>query len=316
MLDLLYLKMQANLPLVPQNGFMLSILSLVERDHDIALSDIGRVALITLLEEELGFTRTYFAIDGDQPEDAINVPEEFEGPKVKARRRAWKEKDCAVCGDKPDDRHDFHAALSPCCDAKHGWDDEVICTDCLGGHLESQMFPQGNDRFPSTKVKCWAPNCGETISHSVIHEYARFDRFAVYDASLAQLCLNDGANIAKCATQGCYGATWLDEDEDKDVTIITCPVCAADTCIQCNQLYDKHRDQPCPQGEEARSADRRKDEEAATAALMAQGKKCPKCSLPYERIEGCDHIVCGKDAHSQARSRKSTAFLSLFPTSL
>ncbi|KAJ9606019.1 hypothetical protein H2200_009868 [Cladophialophora chaetospira] len=290
------------LPLLPRDRFVFSILSLVERGDDVALTDRQRIKLSTQLEE-LGFTRTYYAIEGDQPEDAINVPEELEAPDVKARRRAFREKDCVVCSDKPDSRHDIHAALSPICEANHGWDDDIICTDCLRGHLESQMFPQSDDRFPSAKVKCWAPNCPEILSHSVLQMHAKQNRFAVYDASLAQLYINDGANTAKCANPGCIGATWLDEEEDRDITIITCPVCDEDTCIQCNQLYDKHRDEPCPVGEEARGAERRQQEEAATAALMANGKKCPKCQLPFERIEGCDHIVCGKDAHSQARSR-------------
>jgi ankyrin repeat protein len=303
LLDLLPTKV-AELPLVRQDRFMLSILSLVERGDDIPLTDFQRADLLARLEG-LEFTRTYYAVEGDQPEDAVDVPEELEAPEIRARRRAWREKECAVCGDKPEDRNDIHAALSPSCEDNHGWDDSIICTDCLRGHLESQMFPQGNDKFPSAKVKCWAPNCADILGHNVLQEHAETDRFAVYDASLAQLCLNDGANTVKCANPGCSGAAWLDEDEDKDITIVRCPVCGEDTCIQCNQLYDRHRDEPCPQGEEALGAERRREEEAATAAVMAKGKKCPRCQLPYERIEGCDHIVCGKDAHSQGRSRKS-----------
>ncbi|ETI19695.1 hypothetical protein G647_08708 [Cladophialophora carrionii CBS 160.54] len=293
----------AELPLVRQDRFMLSILSLVEKGNDIPLSDVQRVDLLARLEE-LEFTRTYYAVEGDQPEDAVNVPEELEAPEIRARRRAWREKECAVCSDRPEDRKAIHAALAPSCEANHGWDDDIICTDCLRGYLESQMFPQGNDKFPSTKVKCWAPNCSDILGHSVLQAYAEADRFAVYDASLAQLCLHDGANTFKCANPACTGAAWLDEDEDKDITIVACPVCGKDTCIQCNQLYDRHRDEPCPRGEEALGAERRRAEEAATAAFLAKGKKCPQCRSPYERIEGCDHIVCGKDAHSQARSRE------------
>jgi ankyrin repeat protein len=292
-----------DIPLVSHDRFKSSILSFVEKGEDIPISEEQRIELADRLEL-LEFTRTHYAVEGAQPDDAVNVPEEFEAPEIRARRRAFREKDCAVCGDKPEDRDDIHAALSPACEAHHGWEDDIICTECLQGHLGSQMFPQDDDRFPSATVKCWAPNCGEVLPHSAIHEHALPERFAVYDAALAQLCLNDGANTAKCASPRCSGATWLDAEEDKDVTIITCPVCSLDTCIQCNQLYDKHRDEPCPQGEEARGVERRREEEAATAALLAKGKKCPRCQQQYERIEGCDHIVCGKDAHSHGRGRK------------
>ena len=291
------------LPLVPRDSFMLSILSLVERDENLFLTEESRTELADRLQQ-LGFQRTYYTIEGDQPEDAINVPEEYQATEIRERRRAFKDKDCAVCGDKPEQMDDITAGLTPSCSAKHSWADDIICADCLRGHLESQMFPQANDRFPSSKVKCWAPNCAETLAHSIIQLHASPARFAVYDDSLTQLCLQDGTNTIKCARPGCTGAAWVDEEEDRDVTIARCPVCESDTCIQCNQLYDMHREEPCPQGEEARGAERRREEEAATARLMATGKKCPKCQLPYERIEGCDHIVCGKDAHSQGRSRE------------
>ncbi|OAP64422.1 hypothetical protein AYL99_00394 [Fonsecaea erecta] len=287
------------LPLIRRDRFMFSTLSLVERGEDIELSDVERVELSTLLET-LGFERCFYAVEGDQPEDAVNVPEHLEAPELRARRRAWKEKDCAVCGDKPSDRDAIHAALSPSCEKNHGWEADIICTDCLQGHLESQMFPQGGDKFPSPKVKCWAPNCSEILSHSIVQALAKTERFTIYDAALVQMFLSAGENMAKCAQPMCTGATWLGDD-DKNTTIFACDVCGEYTCIQCNQLYDKHRDEPCPQGEEAKGAERRKEEEAATAALLAKGKKCPKCKLPFERIEGCDHIVCGKDAHSSAR---------------
>ncbi|KIW85059.1 hypothetical protein Z517_00447 [Fonsecaea pedrosoi CBS 271.37] len=287
------------LPLIRQDRFMFSLLSFVERGEDIELSDLERVELSIVLETS-GFERTFYAVEGDQPEDAFNVPEHLEIPEVRARRRAWREKDCAVCGDKAPDASGIHAALSPPCEEKHGWENDIICTDCLRGHLESQMFPQGGDKFPSAKVKCWATNCSKTLDHSVIQSLAQSERFTIYDAALAQMLLNDGENMAKCAKPKCIGATWLG-DEDKNTTIFACDVCGEFTCIQCNQLYDMHRDEPCPQGEEARGIERRREEEAATAALLAQGKKCPKCRLPFERIEGCDHIVCGRDAHSSAR---------------
>ncbi|KIW31169.1 uncharacterized protein PV07_02838 [Cladophialophora immunda] len=287
------------LPLIRRDRFMFSILSLVERGEEIELSDVERVELSTRLET-LGFERTFYALEGDQPEDAINVPEHLDIPEVKARRRAWREKDCAVCAEKPPDRNAIHAALSLSCEENHGWEDDIICTDCLRGHLESQMFPQGGDKFPSAKVKCWAANCSETLNHSVLQVLADRKRFAIYDAALAQMLLSGGENMAKCAKRNCTGATWLG-DEDKNTTIFTCDVCGEFTCIQCNQLYDNHRDEPCPQGEEAKGIERRREEEAATAALLAKGKKCPQCKLPFERIEGCDHIVCGRDAHSSAR---------------
>jgi hypothetical protein len=298
-------------PLMQKGCFMYSLLSFAERDEDLLLTEVQRVQLSERLDA-LGFKRTYYVYDGgDQPEDAINVPRGVESAKTRARRTAWSNKDCAVCNDKPEHYNDIHGALTRSCHAIHSWTDDIICTDCLHGYLESQMFPQSDDRFPSATVKCWAANCKEALPHSILQSLAPIARFQIYDLNLAQLYLNDGTSTVRCASPDCSGAAWLDPEEDKDITIISCPRCSVDTCIQCNQLYAKHQDMPCPQGEEARGAERRREEEAATMRVLASGKKCPKCQLVYERISGCDHIVCGKDAHSNARSREFLPFVRL-----
>jgi hypothetical protein len=166
------------------------------------------------------------------------------------------------------------------------------------------MFPSGDERFPSEKVTCWAPNCGEILSHSSIQKYAEAQRFNAYDDALCQQHLNAGKSIAKCASEACRGAIWLDPAADKNVTVFACPICKHRTCVQCNQLYKKHSNKPCPAGEVAKENARRKEEEKLTIAFMKTEKKCPKCKMAYHRTEGCDHITCGKDTHSAARSCK------------
>ncbi|KAK5047449.1 hypothetical protein LTR84_006545 [Exophiala bonariae] len=263
--------------------FRYSLLSAVKKwDTCGRLKDGDRQKLITRLAS-LGFKEKYYASEGPQPKDAIGIPERLLDADSRSRLLAWQEKECSVCGDKPEEPKDIYSHLCTPCMPKHGWQNEIICKDCLQQCLESRMFPTEDERFPSDNVLCWAPNCGEVLSHPTIQKYADAKRFATYDEALCQKLLHAGQSMAKCSRKDCKGAIWLDPVSDKNVTVFNCPVC----------------DHP---GEAAKLNARRKEEEKLTTAFMKKEKKCPKCKMAYHRIEGCDHIVCGKDAHSAAKS--------------
>ncbi|KEF50791.1 uncharacterized protein A1O9_13156, partial [Exophiala aquamarina CBS 119918] len=288
--------------LLRRGRFRYSLLSAVEQwDADVKLGDGERRQLKARLVE-LGCRKIFYAREGEQPSDAIGLPARLLDPASRDRRRAWKDKDCSVCGDKPTTPGDVHAHLSASCVAKHRWKDAIICTDCLRQCLESKMFPRGDEKFPSPQVTCWAPNCGETLSHSTVQKYAEAERFATYDDALCQRQLRAGQNIAECAAEGCRGAVWLDPAADKNITVFSCPVCRHRTCTQCNQPYRKHAKKSCPASEAAQADTQRREEEKLTEAFMTKERRCPKCNIPYHRTEGCDHITCGKDTHSTAKT--------------
>ncbi|KEF53261.1 uncharacterized protein A1O9_10709 [Exophiala aquamarina CBS 119918] len=288
--------------LLRRGCYRFSLLSAIEKwDTDIRLTDTERQQLVARLVE-LGFQRRYYASEGKQPSDAIGIPDRLLDPDSRDRLQAWKDKECSVCGDRPKAPANIHAHLSAACPTKHSWKDEIICIDCLRLCLESKMFPDGDERRPSEKVTCWAPECGEILSHAIIQKYAETQKFNAYDDALCQQHLHAGQSIAKCAMQTCRGAIWLDPITDKNVTVFSCPICRHRTCNQCNQPYKQHSNKPCPVGEAARANARRIEEEKLTKAFMKKERKCPRCKVLYYRSEGCDHITCGKDTHSTAKS--------------
>ena len=300
--------------LLRRGRFRYSLLGAVKRwDTDVRLTDGERQKLISRLAD-LGFRERYYASEGQQPKDAVGIPERLLDADSRSRLLAWQEKECSVCADKPEEPKDIYAHLSTTCMPKHGWQNEIICKDCLQQCLESRMFPTEDERFPSDKVLCWAPNCGEVLSHPTIQKYTDAKRFAAYDEALCQKLLHAGQSMAKCSRKDCKGAIWLDPVSDKNVTVFNCPVCKHRTCVQCNQPYKNHANKPCPAGEAAKSNARRKEEEKLTANFMKKEKKCPQCKMPYHRTEGCDHITCGKDTHSAAKSCKfCPPFLDCYP---
>lgn len=216
-------------------------------------------------------------------------------------------RECSVHLDTIEDGQEVITALSQTCTYHHDWWKEIICVDCLKQHLHTQMFPHESEnkdvkyKFPSMTVKCWAPGCPATLTHHVVQKYADYEVFRIYDLALCQRSLHDLDSIMKCATLGCPGAEWIDPVLSANSKIFLCPVCHQQTCRDCDDLYDRHLNLPCPATERKKRA-KFVLEEAASENVLRTKDKCPRCPVRYERISGCDQITCGKNAHSSQRS--------------
>jgi len=279
-----------------------SALSLVQW-HETHLTDGERQQLVARFEA-LGVKPVLYAAEGDQPLNATGLPERLQ------QKHAFNTKECAICGDKPENEHQIHAGLTAACSLIHGWNDDIICSECLQMYLQTKMFPHDDEKikykFPSTKVFCWAPKCTNTeLDHHILGELVDEGVFTIYDHALFQQELNSGSSVFKCAMQDCPGAIWRDEDEKEELKIFLCPVCFENTCLECNDLYEKHDNQPCPAGEQARTDARRKAEEELSEEALKHEKKCPKCNLMYQKYYGCDHIICGKNVYDNRVDSKS-----------
>lgn len=279
-----------------------SILGLVERWPKVALRAEDRRWLIDRMHLA-GLEPIFYVTEGDQPSYAIGVPEDL--VEAQKRRTAFRSKECSVqaCCAPGIREQDIHAALTAACTATHDWDDTIICVDCLRSHLEARMFPledtEARFKFPSAKVPCWAPGCQVTLDHDVIKKYVTPETFSMYDHGLLRRHLYTAKSTVVCANEGCPGAIWFDENDDPRFTVFPCDECYESTCIECNDLYRKHADQPCPVGESQRQNERLQEEEALSKAALDEEKKCPRpeCGLAYEHLSGCDHIVCGKNVY-------------------
>lgn len=206
-------------------------------------------------------------------------------------------KKCFVCLEEIPDVDEAHQTLSPECGIHIWMEKEFICTDCLRKHLYHRMFPlnqEGTERkFPSIKVRCWSFHCHQILSHATIQKYAEAEAFNTYDRELCQLYLEQTKSTLRCAFENCDGAEWTDNAECEKSRIFHCPSCGRDTCLECNGPYQMHLDRPCPVGKDARNPIRIKLAETRSKLKLKTKNKCPQCPLRYEKMGGCDHIVCG-----------------------
>lgn len=207
-------------------------------------------------------------------------------------------KKCSICFEEIHDTDDIHQALAPACSyGAHTTYNEFICTICLKKHLDTQMFPLDQDafkhKFPSPTVRCWSWHCRQTIPHHLVQKYTDPEAFSIYDQQLCRRYLQTDESVFKCAFEDCNGAEWAENKDCINSNIFRCPVCSRDTCRECNGPYEMHSDRPCPAGENHRNPPRVKLEETRSKIKLKMKHKCPNCPLRYEKISGCDHIVCG-----------------------
>lgn len=262
-----------------------SALSLINHWNEAKLTQEQRMNLSQIFELH-GFKPVIYAEEGDQPENAINIPVQYH------QRHAFRTKECAVCGDKAKSENDIFAGLVDACVLLHGWDDDVICSECLAEYLQTKMFPHEDEvlkfNFPSAAVPCWAPQCQKTmLTHDDLRRLVDRNLFFDYDEALCQQMINAEKSFVKCATLQCPGGIWCDEDTNKEENKhFFCELCGDDTCIECNALFSTHNGEPCPVSAEANKGERIKEEERLSEAALKLEKRCPKCQAPYQKISG------------------------------
>lgn len=203
---------------------------------------------------------------------------------------------CSVHGGTVENDVALHANITTACAESHYDRNLQICTPCLHEYLKGKMFPLGEgdikQRYPATTVRCWAPGCFMPLTHSDIQQYADSEVFGVYDQALCQRALLKDDQVLQCASSDCRCFTWVDENISTNLQHFRCPECCRETCLECNDLYERHCGRECPVRKKHHSTKTRLVE-FASKMRVARKHKCPKCPMRYEKNGGCDHITCG-----------------------
>lgn len=204
-------------------------------------------------------------------------------------------KKCFTCLEDISSTDEARRAVKPGCDSYICREEANMCVGCFRKFLYMRMFPfskgDSKDNFPSLDVKCH--QCYQTMPHSLIQKHAEAEIFENYDRAVCRRFLGQENSILKCAFDDCDGAEWTDDPGCMKSQKFRCPTCNRDTCLDCHGPLQNHLDRPCPAGKHARNPLRMKLAETRSRFKLKTKNKCPKCPIRYEKIEGCDHIVCG-----------------------
>eukprot|EP00756_Hemistasia_phaeocysticola_P061845 Hpha_TRINITY_DN5244_c0_g1::TRINITY_DN5244_c0_g1_i1::g.116569::m.116569 len=214
-----------------------------------------------------------------------------------------KEVDCAICFGS----YAQTEALTVDCPSRH-----VFCRDCMRGHIESTLLP-----------KCPGEGCGYELTEGEVMascgDGSRLQRFR--DARL-QDCIDLIPGLVRCPREGCENAIIAHAEEGRFAW--TCEECGPPAiCTGCRDTYHhllECEEMPRAQvqwqdwmatgraemeGKAADPAAVQKYEKQVRAYedlvrderwKMENCRLCPHCNRTSHKTDGCDSMICGRDA--------------------
>jgi len=157
--------------------------------------------------------------------------------------------------------------------------DEEICLTCFDAYITAEMRNRGN----ISDIKCPHTECEKTFSGKDIFEFAKGETVDKFSNLALIKELGNMSDFRWCKAEGCgFGQL----HEDKHNPIVTCIKCKAKSCFAHDVPW--HYGKSCEEftkevGDSDLSFKEWSDQNA---------KKCPKCGVPCEKDDGCDHVKC------------------------
>ncbi|GBE87718.1 hypothetical protein BKA93DRAFT_904453 [Sparassis latifolia] len=168
----------------------------------------------------------------------------------------------------------------------------VYCMACLRHFLTSAV---DSDEFPLVCMGDEA-RCGVPIPIPTIQRFlppASFNRLleVVFNKHIAER----PQELKYCKTPDCT-QLYRAATQNIPASALQCPSCFSTVCSSCHE--DAHEGMSC--AEYRIQKDPTEQERLNDAWIAQQGgrvKKCPSCSVPIEKLEGCNHMSCRCGAH-------------------
>ncbi|KAF9237733.1 hypothetical protein BU15DRAFT_88587 [Melanogaster broomeanus] len=168
----------------------------------------------------------------------------------------------------------------------------VYCVACLRHFLSSASE---SDQLPLTclgdEARCRVPIPIPTIQQFL--PPAPFNR--LLEAAFDSYVSKHPEEFKFCKTPDCT-QIYRSGRAREPAKALHCPSCFAAVCNACNE--DAHEGMTCQESRLHRDpAEQDRLNDAWIASQGGRVKKCPRCSVPIEKTEGCNHMTCRCGAH-------------------
>jgi len=150
------------------------------------------------------------------------------------------------------------------------------CRECIRRTLTSRITAKALG-------SCGCLWCGRAWEPEYIKAFTTTEEFTTYDSLLVRATLTKEPTFFWCQASNCtFGAFY--DGKATACPVIECRECQAKACINCKT--------PWHEGIHCRT---KQFEERRTLELMGRRldvKRCPNCSIPIEKIDGCNSMSC------------------------
>ena len=162
----------------------------------------------------------------------------------------------------------------------------LYCLDCVTLQLSPTAVT-----FP---ILCAAENCEQPF---VWHDFESLFKRSTYKleglvkSSLQSYVIANREKVRPCPTPNCEMVYRVSTAENGRPFL--CSHCGVRTCTRCHVQY--HDGLTCAMYKSGKQSD--EEFETWIRRDPRNRKKCPKCTTPIEKIEGCHHMTCKCGAH-------------------
>ena len=169
--------------------------------------------------------------------------------------------------------------------------DHMYCKTCLQYILKVKIEEKNVN-----KIICPCDECDVEISFLIIkYIILTKEMFEKYDLALLNSTLISDKECIFCPVPDCGNPIYGDKNSPK----IICRKCDQKICYNCKTVGWHKGD--C-------DIEERKDDGVAEWMKKTGSKPCPKCSVPIEKNNGCDHIYCINCKHHFYWSKPKTKY--------
>ncbi|KDO23848.1 hypothetical protein SPRG_11280 [Saprolegnia parasitica CBS 223.65] len=155
----------------------------------------------------------------------------------------------------------------------------LFCRICWVEYLQTKI----SEGPLCVTTTCPQHGCKERVSDSVFKKLLPANEYKAFDKYLLRSFVDINRSIRWCPAPGCNNAIV----SSGGLTTVSCS-CGCLFCLRCGE--EAHAPVTCDQL--ALWQEKCKNESETANWILANTKKCPKCSVRIEKNQGCNHMTC------------------------
>ncbi len=158
----------------------------------------------------------------------------------------------------------------------------TFCASCWAGHLQSQLAAAK----ACLLARCPEEGCSLRVGPSLFKKHLPAADFSKYQKYLLITFTDDNRSVRWCPRPGCG---LLVENAGPKSIEVSCK-CEYVFCFDC--MAEGHLPVDCETNK--KWFDKHTAESGNVNWMKANTKPCPKCKLPIEKNQGCNHMTCSQ----------------------
>ncbi|THV78512.1 hypothetical protein D6D29_07605 [Aureobasidium pullulans] len=204
------------------------------------------------------------------PIETVEPVEPVEPPK---KKRVLSRRTCTVCDtNKGSNQFPSSTKVSS---HDHGAN---VCRACYMIHIQVEIDSKMWDQ-----VAC--PECAVLLGYEEVKNMTNAEDFSKYDEAAFRAALSADAEFRYCMSATCKSGHCHPAGIDE--TTFCCRECGHKHCVSCEANW--HEGLTCAQYQH--SVQRAQEEEESQQEVAKISKPCPKCRVPIQKNNGCDHMT-------------------------